>query len=39
MPTYRLIPGGFRSSGSTVLNNAYIEFSDSFSLYEYLGTV
>lgn len=39
MPTYRLIPGGFRSSGSTVLNNAYIEFSDSFFLYEYLGTV
>jgi hypothetical protein len=38
MPTYKLIPGGYvRSNGST-LNNALIEFSDAFTLYEWTGT-
>ena len=38
MPTYKLIPGGYVSSGSTTLNNALIEFSDDFVFYEYVGT-
>lgn len=38
MPTYKLIPGGYVRSGNTTINNAYIEFSDSFELYEYVGT-
>jgi hypothetical protein len=39
MPTYKLIPGGFvPGSGSTTLNNALIEFSDDFDLYEWVGT-
>ena len=38
MPTYKLIPGGYVRSGSTVLNNAYIEFSDDFTLYEWVGS-
>lgn len=37
MPTYKLIPGGYTVSGSTVVNNAYLEFSDAFELYEYVG--
>lgn len=38
MPTYKLIPGGYVRSGTTTINNAYIEFSDSFELYEYVST-
>ena len=38
MPTYKLIPGGFRETNGTTINNALIEFSDNFTLYEYVGT-
>jgi len=38
MPTYKLIPGGYVKSGATTLNNAIIEFSDDFTLYEWVGT-
>jgi len=40
MPTYKLIPGGsvYDASG-TLINNAYIEWSTDFNLYEYLGEV
>ena len=38
MPTYKLTVGGYQKSGSTVVNNALIEWSDSFRLYEYVGT-
>lgn len=37
MPTYKLIPGGYVKNGSTV-NNALIQFSDSFQFYEFVGT-
>jgi hypothetical protein len=37
MPTYKLIPGGQAMSGSTVVNNALLEFSDSFNLFEFVG--
>ena len=37
MPTYKLTPGGSLYSGSTLINNAYLEWSDSFYLYEYMG--
>lgn len=36
MPTYKLIPGGAVLSNGIVTNNALIEFSDSFNLYEYI---
>ncbi len=38
MPTYKLIPGGWTNSGTVTTNNAYIEWSDSFKLYEFVGT-
>jgi hypothetical protein len=38
MPTYKLIPGGYQKSGSTLVGNALIEFSDAFQLYEFVGT-
>jgi len=38
MPTYKLIPGGYAQSNGTTINNALIEFSDDFELYEYVGT-
>lgn len=38
MPTYKLVPGGYVKSGTTTLNNALIEFSDDFQLYEFVGT-
>lgn len=38
MPTYKLIVGGQFYSGSTLINNAYIEFSDDFVLYEYVAS-
>jgi hypothetical protein len=38
MPTYRLVPGAFRrGSDGTVMNNARIEFEDSFEFVEYTG--
>jgi hypothetical protein len=37
MPTYRLIPGAQRMDGSTVINNAIVEWDDSFQLYESVG--
>lgn len=38
MPTYKLIPGGYVRNGTGTLNNALIEFSDDFELYEWVGT-
>ena len=38
MPTYKLIPGGYVGNGTTTTNNALLEFSDSFTLYEFVGT-
>lgn len=38
MPTYKLIPGGQAVNRGNVINNAIIEFSDSFLLYEYVAT-
>ena len=38
MPTYKLIPGGYVGNGTTTTNNALLEWSDSFLLYEYVGT-
>ena len=37
MPTYKLIPGGYVSSNGVTVNNALIEFSDEFTLYEWVG--
>ena len=37
MPTYRLIPGNYFKFQGTVINNARIEFSDNFALYEWVG--
>jgi len=39
MPTYKLIPGGYLENiTGTVNNNALIEFSDAFNLYEWVGS-
>ena len=38
MPLYKLIPGGYVGNGATTTNNALLEFSDSFQLYEFVGT-
>jgi hypothetical protein len=38
MPTYKLIVGGYVGNGATTTNNALLEFSDSFQLYEFVGT-
>lgn len=38
MPTYTLIPGAYTRANGTVVNNALIEFSSDFQLYEYVGT-
>lgn len=37
MPTYKLIPGNYFKYQGTVINNARIEFSDVFTLYEWVG--
>jgi hypothetical protein len=37
MPVYKLIPGGYVGNGITTTNNALIEWSDSFYLYEFVG--
>lgn len=38
MPTYKLVPGGATRSNGVTTNNALIEFSDSFNLYEWVAT-
>lgn len=38
MPTYTLVPGAYYRPNGTVVNNALIEFSEDFQLYEYVGT-
>lgn len=38
MPTYKLTVGGYVGNGTTTNNNALIEWSDSFELYEFVGT-
>jgi len=38
MPTYKLIVGGYVGNGATTTNNALLEFSDSFQLFEFVGT-
>jgi hypothetical protein len=38
MPTYKLIVGGYVGNGTTTTNNALLEWSDSFLLYEFVGT-
>ena len=38
MPTYKLVPGGALRSNGTTINNALLEFSDSFNLYEWVAT-
>jgi hypothetical protein len=37
MPVYKLIPGGWQLSNGTITNNAYLEWSDNFYLYEWVG--
>lgn len=37
MPTYKLIPGGYMESNGVTVNNALIEFSGTFDLYEWVG--
>jgi hypothetical protein len=39
MPTYKLVPGGAVRSGGTTINNALLEFSDSFNLYEWITSL
>ena len=38
MPVYKLLPGGYQYTGSTILGNATLEFSDSFEFSEFVGT-
>jgi len=38
MPVYKLIPGGYSQSGGVTTGNAFIEWSEAFQLYEYVGT-
>lgn len=38
MPVYKLIPGAYEKSNGIVINNALIEFSDAFDLYEWVAT-
>jgi hypothetical protein len=37
MPVYKLTPGGYVGYGGATTNNALIEWSDSFFLYEFVG--
>jgi hypothetical protein len=38
MPVYKLLPGGYQRVGNgTILNNAVIQWSDSFYMYEFVG--
>ena len=38
MPVYKLVPGGYAQANGVTTSNAFIEWSDSFGLYEYVGT-
>jgi hypothetical protein len=38
MPVYKLIPGGWKLSNGITINNAYLEWSDNFYLYEWVQT-
>jgi hypothetical protein len=38
MPTYKLVPGGYQKTNGVLVGNALIEFTDSFQLYEFVGT-
>jgi hypothetical protein len=38
MPVYKLIPGGYAQTAGVTTSNARIEWSNSFDLYEYVGT-
>lgn len=38
MPIYKLMPGGYMQQNGVTTNNALIEFSDSFDLYEWVAT-
>lgn len=37
MPVYKLTVGGYQTASNVVQNNAYIGWSDSFLLYEFVG--
>ena len=37
MPVYKLIPGGWQIASGITTNNAYIEWSDNFYMYEWVG--
>lgn len=37
MPTYKLIPGGVTYEGDVLTGNAFIEWQESFELYEFVG--
>lgn len=37
MPTYKLVVGGQQTTNGIVTNNALIEFTDSFQLFEFVG--
>lgn len=37
MPVYKLVPGGAAKENGVTINNALIEFSDSFNLYEWVA--
>lgn len=38
MPVYKLVPGGATRSNGVTTNNALIEFSDAFNLFEWVAT-
>lgn len=38
MPIYKLVPGGAIKTNGTTTNNALLEFSDSFNLFEWVAT-
>ena len=39
MPVYKLIPGGYLGGNGVTTNNALIQWSDSFQIYEYVSAV
>lgn len=39
MPVYKLIPGATKYVNGVMVNNAYIQWSDTFKLYEWTGDV
>jgi hypothetical protein len=38
MPTYKLIPGGSKYLNGSLINNAYVQFSDNFVLHEWVAS-